>query len=79
MHIKKGSKSLLKNLNRSIVINMIREKAPISRVAIAKATGLERASITNIINYLLRKKLIKEIGQDKSSGGRRKQKEFFLD
>jgi len=71
MNIKKGSKSLLKNLNRSIVINMIREKGPISRVAIAKATGLERASITNIVNYLMRKKLIKEVGQDKSSGGRR--------
>lgn len=71
VNIKKGSKSLLKNLNRSIVINMIREKGPLPRVAIAKATGLERASITNIANYLLRKKLIKEVGQDKSSGGRR--------
>jgi len=70
-NITKGSKTLLRDLNRGIVINMVREKGPISRTAISKATGLERASLTNIMNYLLENDLVKEVGEDKSSGGRR--------
>ena len=70
-NITKGSKTLLRDLNRSIVINMVREKGPISRTAISKATGLERASLTNIMNYLLENDLVREVGEDKSSGGRR--------
>lgn len=70
-NITKGSKTLLRDLNRSIVINMVREKGPISRTAISKATGLERASLTNIMNYLLENDLVKEVGEDKSSGGRK--------
>jgi len=65
-NITKGSKTLFKDLNRSIVINMVREKGPISRTAISKATGLERASLTNIMNYLLENDLVKEVGEDKS-------------
>jgi len=70
-NITKGSKTLLRDLNRGIVINMVREKGPISRTAISKATGLERASLTNIMNYLLENDLVKEVGEDKSSGGRK--------
>ncbi len=58
-------------MNRNIVINIIREKGPISRTAIAQNTGLERPTLTHIVSYLLEKNLVKEVGEDKSSGGRK--------
>lgn len=63
--------NLIKLLNRSSVLRLIREKGPISRVDLAERTGLSRPTISNIVEELLKAKLVHEVGKGPSSGGKR--------
>lgn len=65
-----GSKSLIRELNRSAVLNLIKEEGPIARVTIARRLGLSGASLTSIAGELERLALIREVAQAPSAGGR---------
>lgn len=65
------SYKLLKGMNESLVINIIRQREPISRVDIARLTGLTQPTVTNITNRLLESNLIMEYMMGESSGGGR--------
>jgi predicted NBD/HSP70 family sugar kinase len=60
------------NLQRSI-LNYIRENGPISRKQLSEIFNVSQAIITKITNYLIKKNLIYEKGEGKSSkkGGRK--------
>ncbi len=47
------------------------EKGPISRVDISKITKLTRSTVSSIVDYLIKKDLIKEIGLTFSGVGRK--------
>jgi predicted NBD/HSP70 family sugar kinase len=66
-----GSRYLIRDLNRSIVLNVIKEQWPISRAEIARKSGLSPASITKICGELLEEGWILETEPGESSGGRR--------
>ncbi|ADH97951.1 ROK family transcriptional regulator [Salisediminibacterium selenitireducens] len=66
-----GSFRLMKSLNRSLVINIIRRKGPISRTDISKQANLTPPTVTNIVNDLLKEGLVKEGRTGASKGGRR--------
>lgn len=66
-----GNKELIKELNRSLVIDRVRLKGNISRTEIAKETGLGLSTITNIIDELIKGNLVSEIGTGDSHGGRK--------
>ncbi|MFA5014171.1 MAG: ROK family protein [Actinomycetota bacterium] len=70
-HLRIGNKKLIKDINRSIVLNQIRSKGSISRTDISKNTKLALSTITNIIDSLIREKLVFETGTESSTGGRR--------
>lgn len=53
---------LIKQINRCRILNVVRQRAPLSRAEIAELTGLDRKSITNFANELLDEGLIHEIG-----------------
>ncbi len=57
--------------NRSLVFEHIRSSGGISRVELARRTGLTPSTVTNIVKELIRIGLIKEGGLLPSSGGRR--------
>jgi predicted NBD/HSP70 family sugar kinase len=59
----------IRNINRQIILNYIREKGPISRADIARLTNLQRSTVSVIVEELLRAGLINEI-YGESSGGR---------
>lgn len=61
----------VKNLNSSTIMQIINEYGPISKIEIARLTGLNPATVTNAVKLLLEKKFVKEVGEDKSSGGRK--------
>ena len=58
-------------INVSNVLNIIREKGPISRAEISKLSNLNKATITLIVEDLLKKQFVHEIGEGKSTGGRK--------
>lgn len=57
--------------NDLIVLNTIRRRGPISRIDIARLTGLTPPTVINIANKLLEANLILEYMIGESSGGRR--------
>lgn len=69
--LRSGSKELIKELNRFKVLNIIREKHPISRTEIAKLSDLGVSTLTYIIDDLSKQGLIYEVGESSSTGGRR--------
>jgi N-acetylglucosamine repressor len=75
---------LMKSLNRSLILNIIREKGPISRAEIAKITKLTPPTVSNLVKELLESKLVIESDLGESQGGRKptmlviNAKEFYI-
>ncbi len=59
----------IRDINRQIVLNYVRERGPISRADIARETDLQRSTISHIVKELTHFDLIKEV-YGESSGGR---------
>src|SRR6266853_5176353 len=59
----------IRDINRQIVLNYVREKAPISRADISHETTLQRSTVSLIIDELKAQGLIDEI-EGESTGGR---------
>ena len=70
-NVNRADKSLIKKINTTSILNVIRQQGPISRADIAKTIGLNPATVSSNINELIEKRLIKEIGIGESSGGRK--------
>ena len=71
MYIKTGNLGLVQKINRSLILNLIKDKGPISRADLSKVTKLTRSTVSSIVDYLIKKDLIKEIGLTSSGVGRR--------
>jgi len=61
----------IRDINRQIVLNYVREREPISRAEIARETDLQRSTISAIVEDLTREGLVEEVGEGESTGGRR--------
>ncbi len=61
----------IREINRQIVLNYVRDLAPISRAEIARATNLQRSTVSSIVSALQRAELIEDIGTGSSTGGRK--------
>lgn len=59
----------IRDINRQIILNYVREKGPISRADLARETNLQRSTVSLIIDELKKIELIKEV-YGESSGGR---------
>lgn len=61
----------IRDINRQIVLNYVREREPISRAEIARETELQRSTISAIVDDLKIGGLVEEVGEGESTGGRR--------
>ena len=61
----------IRDINRQIVLNYVREREPISRAEIARETALQRSTVSSIVEVLQAQGLVEEIGEGESTGGRR--------
>ncbi len=61
----------IRDINRQIVLNYVREREPISRAEISRETELQRSTISAIVEDLKSEGLVEEIGEGESTGGRR--------
>jgi len=59
----------IRDINRQIVLNYVRERGPISRAEIAHETALQRSTVSLIVEELRVDGLIEEVGGE-STGGR---------
>lgn len=60
----------IRNINRQIVLNYVREREPISRAEIARQTALQRSTVSAIVDELKIDGLVEEVGEGESTGGR---------
>ena len=61
----------IRDINRQIVLNYVRDRSPISRAEIARQTDLHRSTVSVIVDDLLGDGTIVEIGEGASTGGRK--------
>src|SRR5690625_3700280 len=62
---------VVKKGNKSLVLDTIKNKSPISRATIATETGLNKGTVSSLVSDLIVDHLIYESGPGESSGGRR--------
>jgi N-acetylglucosamine repressor len=65
-----GNSKVLRSINRTRILNIIRETQPISRSSIAKLTGLNKSTVSSIISDLLDEDLIFELASEDQNVGR---------
>ena len=62
---------LMHKVNCSLILSSLRKHPSQTRAKLAKHTGLTRSTISNLIDELIEKNFIHEVGYEPSSGGRR--------
>jgi predicted NBD/HSP70 family sugar kinase len=70
-NVSTASSRTIRNINEKIVLNLIRDRQPISRAEIARTTGLQRSTVTLLVRKLLKDQMVCEKGRGESAGGRR--------
>ncbi len=68
--IPRGNRDLIRSINRSILLNVIKTEGEVSRVALAHITGLSAATVTTITGQLILEDLVFEKATGDSTGGR---------
>ncbi|MBD2867907.1 ROK family protein [Paenibacillus arenilitoris] len=66
-----GDLALIKKINTSIVLEAVLKHAPLSRAQISELTGLNKATVSSLVQDLIDSHLVLEIGPGESSGGRK--------
>ncbi|QPM69095.1 ROK family transcriptional regulator [Atribacter laminatus] len=71
MHYLKQSQRDVKKNNLNLILNTIIKHEPLSRADIVRITKISKPTVSNLIDYLLQRVIINEIGIGKSKGGRK--------
>lgn len=66
-----GDQALIKRMNTAIVLEAILREAPLSRANISERTGLNKATVSSLVQDLIDHQLVRETGTGASSGGRK--------
>ncbi|MBB6673256.1 ROK family transcriptional regulator [Cohnella nanjingensis] len=66
-----GDQALIKRMNTAIVLEAILREAPLSRANISELTGLNKATVSSLVQDLIDNQLVRETGIGASSGGRK--------
>jgi len=67
---RKGNQKLVKSINRSIVLNIVREHGPVSRADVSRLSQFYPATVSSIVNDLISEGFVREAGLGDSTGGR---------
>ncbi|GAA4710539.1 ROK family transcriptional regulator [Brevibacillus fulvus] len=62
---------IVKKNNKALVLQTIIEQAPVSRADVALSLGLNKGTVSSLVNELIHEELVFESGPGESSGGRR--------
>ena len=65
-----GDQALVREMNLSTVLRYLHGGAPLSRAALAGLTGLNKTTISSLVEELIDRGLVHEVGLDTSGGGR---------
>src|SRR5215203_5161308 len=66
----------IRDINKQIVLNYVRDRAPISRAEIARETALQRSTVSAIVDDLHDAGLIEDIGTGDSTGRKKRRSQL---
>ncbi len=66
-----GSKELIRDMNSHLILEMILKEGTISRASLAKSSGLTKATVSAIVQKLIKQNLVIEVGNDNTTLGRK--------
>ena len=66
-----GNRALIRDINRSAVLNLVKTEEAISRAEIARRSGLSPATVSGIVSSLIEEGLVYEKEEGHSRGGRK--------
>ncbi len=70
-HREHGANAALQRaINRALVLRQVLEHGQLSRAALAAATGLHKATVSLVVEDLLRERLLEEVGTQRGRAGR---------
>ncbi len=69
--IQAASSEVVRDINRRIVLNLIRTRQPISRADLARVSGLQRSTISLIVEELIKENWVLEGPTGRLPRGRR--------
>ncbi len=69
-HPRRGNWQLMADINRNLVVNVLRTSPVMSRAGLTRATGLSGPTVSSIVADLTSRGLVEDLGQGLSSGGR---------
>lgn len=65
-----GDQALIREINLSIILNALRDHPPLSRAALAAATGLNKTTVSSLVQQLIDAGFVTETGVGKNITGR---------
>jgi predicted NBD/HSP70 family sugar kinase len=68
--LQRGSRALLRDINVSLLIELVRRSGPISRAELARQSGLSAPTVSTIVSQLLERGIFIEVATAPSNGGR---------
>ncbi|MBK9940812.1 MAG: ROK family transcriptional regulator [Kouleothrix sp.] len=71
LRLRSGNRQLIREINQSLVLSLVRDHGPISRTEIAESAHLSLATVSGITSVLIDQGLIYEHEAGASTGGRR--------
>ena len=70
-HVRTANRQLMREVNTSLVLDLVRTNDSLSQAEIAKRTGLSAGTVASIVKELRSRNLVEEIGPGESTGGRK--------
>jgi predicted NBD/HSP70 family sugar kinase/DNA-binding XRE family transcriptional regulator len=71
LHPKGANSETARDINRSLVLNAIRAKQPLSRADLAREIGLQRSTVSLIVEQLMKERWVVELGVGQLPRGRK--------
>lgn len=65
-----GDQALVRQINLSLIMHSLRKNAPLSRASLAEITGLNRTTVSSLVNELIENQYVREIGFETGAPGR---------
>jgi glucokinase-like ROK family protein len=65
-----GDQALVRQINLSVIMHQLRERAPISRAALAETTGLNKTTVSSLVRELIERQFVREVGFEAPGSGR---------
>ena len=70
-NFRRATRDTSREVNRLIILNLVRERGPISRAEIARIMNVPRGMVTSLVTELLSKELVVEGQTQRAPRGRR--------